>query len=386
MKLIVNLKLKPLESQRTALLQTLEKANEAANWISEQAFQHKIFKQFHLHKIVYKETKERFNLTAQMVVRLISKVADSYKIQTKKQTFFKKHGSIAYDDRIIRFKPNDLVNLWTVEGRLNIPFVMGEYQRKLFEHRKGEVDLIYRKGQFFLNCVCDVPEDSPLIPNDVIGVDFGIVNLATDSTGETFTGSEVERVRQKYSKLRQTLQHKASKQSQSGKRPRSIHKLLKRLGGREKNFRNLENHRIAKNLVNKAKAQGSALALENLKGIRNRTEKTVRKSQRATHSGWSFFELRSFVEYKAKLQGVPVYFVDPRNTSRECSACGYTDKANRKSQSEFVCVNCHYSTNADYNASKVIRSRAIVNLLQSSESVDFQKVNVSTGLKPSAYS
>lgn len=382
MKLIVNIKLKPLEVQHAALLETLKEANKACNWISEKAFENKTFSQFHLHKIVYKPAREMFNLSSQMVIRQIAKVSDSYKIQNKKQTTFKPLGSIAYDDRIISFKQNDIVSIWTVKGRLNIPFVMGDYQRKLFEHRKGEVDLIYRKGQFFLNCVCDVLEDSPLIPDDIIGVDFGIVSLATDSTGETFTGSEVERVRQKYSKQRQILQHKASKQSQSGKRPRSIHKLLKRLGGREKNFRKLENHRIAKNLVNKAKAQNCALALEDLSGIRKRTEKRLRKSQKARHSGWSFFELRSFVEYKSKLNGVPVYFVDPRNTSRTCSACGYTDKANRKTQSDFECVNCHYSTNADYNASKVIRSRATVNLLQSSESVDFQKVNVITGLKP----
>lgn len=273
--MVVNLKLKPLEMQSDALLETMKEANKACNWISEKAFENKIFSQFHLHKIVYKPAREMFNLSSQMVIRQIAKVSDSYKIQNKKQTTFKPLGSIAYDDRIISFKQNDIVSIWTVKGRLNIPFVMGEHQRKLFEHRKGEVDLIYRKGQFFLNCVCDVPEDSPLIPNDVIGVDFGIVSLATDSTGETFTGSEVERVRQKYSKLRQTLQHKASKQSQSGKRPRSIHKLLKRLGGREKNFRKLENHRIAKNLVNKAKAQNCALALEDLSGIQKANRETA---------------------------------------------------------------------------------------------------------------
>ncbi len=369
MKLIVNLKLKPLEIQSDALLDTMREANKACNWISEKAFEQNTYSQFHLHKIVYKSVREIFNLSAQVVVRCIAKVSDSYKIQNKKQTTFKPLGSIAYDDRIISFKKSDIVSIWTTKGRLNIPFVMGEHQGKLFQHRKGEIDLIYRKGEFYLNAVCDVPEDNPLVPDDIIGIDFGVVSLATDSTGETFTGANVEKVRQKYFYQRQLLQHKASKQSQNGKRPCNIHKLLKRLSGREKNFRKLENHRISKKLVEKAKALNSGIALEDLKHIRKRIEKTARRSQKAKISGWSFFELRSFVEYKSKLNGVPVYLINPRNTSRTCHQCGHCEKANRVSQSEFVCKNCNLHINSDFNAAQNIRGRGLVNVLQSSESV-----------------
>mgnify|MGYP001340850258 CR=1 FL=1 len=56
------------------------------------------------------------------------------------------------------------------------------------------------------------------------------------------------------------------------------------------------------------------------------------------------------MEYKARLAGVRVAFVDPRNTSRTCSACGYCDKGNRKSQAEFRCLHCGFSCNADFNA------------------------------------
>jgi putative transposase len=368
-KLIVNLKLKPLDSQIVMLHDTMFFANEACNWISEQAFQNKIFKQFNIHKLVYKSVRERFPLSAQTVVRAIAKVADSYKIQTAKQTAFKMFGSIAYDDRIISFKKDDLVSIWTTHGRTNIPFVMGEHQRKLFAYRKGEVDLIRRRGIFYLNCVCDVPEDSPLIPNDILGVDFGIVNLATDSTGETFSSVGVEAVRQKYTNQRQRLQHKASKQSQSGKRPRSIHKLLKRLGGREKDFRKHQNHIISKRLVEKAKAQNCTIAIENLKGIRQRTEKRLRKNQRAKHSGWGFYQLRAFLEYKAKLNGVQIVAVCPRYTSQTCHACGHCEKANRKSQSEFECVNCHHKDLADFNAALNIRGKALVAKPQESENI-----------------
>ncbi|WP_332881804.1 transposase [Methanosarcina horonobensis] len=94
------------------------------------------------------------------------------------------------------------------------------------------------------------------------------------------------------------------------------------------------------------------MALENLSGIRQRT--TVRKAEREKHEKWTFLELRNFIEYKAKLAGVLVLLVDPRNTSRQCSVCGYTDKGNRKIQETFSCLACEHTENADFNASKKI--------------------------------
>ena len=381
MKLIVNLKLKPLESQHADLLQTLERAGDACNWISEQAFENKVFKQFNIHKITYLSAKDKFSLSAQMVIRAISKVADSYQIQKHKQTEFRKHGSVAYDSRILTFKSGDKVSLWTLNGRQTIPFVCGTHQRKLLPFLKGEVDLIYRTGQFFLNAVADVPEESPMIPDNVIGVDFGVVNLATTSDGEPFSGKDVETVRLKYTTQRQVLQRKASKQSQNGKRPRSIHKLLKRIGRREKNFRQLTNHEISKKLVESAKGTNRAIAVENLKGIRTRIEKRFRKSQRAKISGWSFYQLREFLSYKAKLNGIQIIAVDPKYTSQTCNNCGHCEKANRKTQAEFECVRCLHKDLADINAAKNIRGIALVNMRQESESVNLSKVNVITGSK-----
>ncbi len=369
MKLIVNIKLKPLEMQSDALLDTLRETNKACNWISQKAFENKIYGQFYLHKIVYKSAREIFSLSAQIVVRAIAKVADSYKIQKERQTTFKPVGSIAYDDRIISFKKDDFVSIWTTKGRLSIPFVMGEHQRMLFQYRKGEVDLIYRKGNFYLNCVCDVPEESPIIPVDVLGVDFGIVNIAVTSDGQPFSGQDVEAVRLKNFDQRQLLQHKSSKQTQSGKRPRHIHELLKRLAGREKNFRKHENHVISKNLVNCAKDTNRGIAIENLKGIKSRIGNRFRKSQRAKISGWSFFQLREFITYKAKLNGVDIITVDPKYTSQTCNKCKHCEKANRKSQAEFECVQCLHKDLADFNAAKNIRDIGLVNIRQSSESI-----------------
>jgi putative transposase len=294
MKLIVNLKLQPSQEQARILRETLELTNQACNEISAMAWAARTFKQFNLHKLAYQNIRNSFNLSAQMVVRSIAKVADAYKLEKNKQRLFRKHGAISYDDRIISFKKEDKVSIWTTEGRQTMPFLCGDYQRKLFPFRKGEVDLIYRQSSFYLNVVCDIDEPEIKPTPDILGVDFGVVNIATDSDGQTFSGAEIERVRQQRSQRRQMLQHKASRQSQAGKRPRSIHHLLKRLSGREQNFKKHTNHYISKQLVRQAQDSERAVAIESLTHIRSRTR--FRRSQRARMSGWSFAQLRQFVD------------------------------------------------------------------------------------------
>ena len=207
-----------------------------------------------------------------------------------------------------------------------------------------------RKGIWYalLSVSMEVPD--PLKTEQFIGVDMGVVKIAVDSQGEEFSGSPVEKVRQRYHNLRKTLQKKGSK---------SAKRHLKKISRREANYRKDVNHVISKKLVEKAKDTQSGIAIENLKGIRKRV--TVRKSQRAKHHSWAFYQLGSFIEYKAKREGIPFVKVDARNTSRECSQCHHIDKKNRKTQALFLCLNCGHSDNADHNAAKVISQRASVN-------------------------
>lgn len=183
MKLTVNLKLQPNSEQANLLRQTMERANAAANYASEVAWNTRTFHQFRLQKIVYHDIKERFALSAQMVVRCVAKVADAYKLDRKSKRIFRPHGSIAYDDRILRFKPGDQVSIWALGGRQVVPFVCSDYQRRFLPSRKGEVDLVYHNGAFYLNVVCEVDEPPAANATDFIGVDLGIVNIATDSDG-----------------------------------------------------------------------------------------------------------------------------------------------------------------------------------------------------------
>jgi putative transposase len=347
MKLTLQLRLLPSPEQKADLLATAERFNEAASFAAEQGFAAKRFGQVNIHRLAYTAIRERFGLSAQMTVRAIAKAVEAFRRDKSKCPKFKKHGAITYDERVLSFKGLTEVSLWGLAGRHRMSFVCGAYQKALHGRIKGQADLVYRDKKLFLLCTIDLPDGAPIEIKDALGVDLGIVNIAADSTGETFSGSKVEEVRRYYAKRRKVLNRVGTK---------SACRRLSKIRRREANFRRNENHRIAKRIVAKAKATGCAIVLEELRGIRDRVA-VKSKQQRARHSGWSFFQLRAFVEYKARLAGVPVILVDPRNTSRTCSQCGYCDKGNRQAQESFRCLHCGYSTNADYNAARNLRDR-----------------------------
>lgn len=333
------------------MLKTLERANEACNQISEVAWNNRVFSQFKIHHLTYRDIRDTTDLTAQMVVRCISKVADAYKLDKKTKRTFKPLGAIAYDDRILRwYVSKQEVSIWTIAGRLRVPFLAGLPQLELLKHQHGESDLVYIRGDFYLFATCEIEDPEQIEPVDVLGIDLGIVNIATDSDGQTFSGSQVNNVRHRHRRLRKKLQ---AKQTKSAKR------RLKKLSGKEARFAKDVNHAISKRIVEKAQRTKRAIALEELKGIRNRVR--ARKPQRATLHSWSFHQLGDFIGYKAQRAGVPIIFVDPRNTSRTCPVCGCVDKANRSTQANFSCVVCGHSGLADHIASINIGRRAAVN-------------------------
>ena len=351
MKLVATVKLLVEPEERDRLLRTMERVNEACNWLAEQAFALRSADKLRLQKLFYAEMRTRFGLGAQHVVRAISKVCEVYKRDREKTPRFRPHGAIAYDQRLYTFKNGlDRLSLACLDGRLVVPVVIGPYFKARLEGARGQADLVYLKGKLFLYVTVDVPDGSPIDPEGWLGVDLGIRNLATDNDGEHSTGAQVEAVRQKYASHRQRLQRAGTKNAR---------RHLKKIAGKEARFRSIENHRISQRIVKKAKGTGRGIAMEDLHDIHDRA--TVRKGQRAQRMGWAFYQLRAYVTYKALLAGVRVCIVDPRNTSRTCLACGLIDKKSRKSQSEFVCTGCGFAEHADVVGATNISRRASVN-------------------------
>ena len=344
MKLVVT------PDQSDALKRTMIAANAVCDSLSAWVWDNQVFGQFPLHKGQYAAQRASSGLTAQVIVRCIGKVADSYKLDKRTQRTFQPTGAIAFDDRILKwYVDKGQVSIWSVDGRIKLPFVCGAYQHGLLAFRQGEADLAFVNGNFYLMATISIPDPLLVETNGVLGIDLGIVELATDSEGHSYSGAAVKALR------RSIRAHRGGLQKCGTKRAR---RTLKKMNRKASRFSKHINHVISKQLVQSALFSRKALALENLKNIRERAN-GFNREMRWQMGNWAFDQLKGFIAYKAKKAGVAVYFVDPRNTSRTCSECGHCNKANRKSQSQFLCLQCGFQTNADMNASVNISRKGL---------------------------
>ncbi|MCJ0873986.1 transposase [Streptomyces sp. AP-93] len=369
MKIVAQVKLLPASVyDADALAATLRACNRAANHASAVAFAEGLKRRNVLQEKVYFALKADYDLGAQPAVRVVKKVCDAYATlkgnvkagslgpegsrrrlrAESKPIVFREDAAQPFDDRILTWNlDRQTVSIWTVAGRLKgITFVCSPNAMKLLTSRKGESDLVMRDGMFFLIATIEVPEPEAYAPAGFLGVDLGIVNIATTSDGDILAGRALNRYRQRHRDLRRKLQ---------AKRTKSAKRVLKRVGRREARHAANTNHIIAKKLVTTAERTSRGIALEDLGGIRQRV--TAKKDQRARLHSWAFAQLGSFVEYKARRAGVPVVFVDPRNTSRQCSECRHTHRSNRVAQARFVCRSCGTVMHADHNGSRNIAHR-----------------------------
>lgn len=349
MKLTLPVQLAPTPEQHRALAKTMRRFNAACDAIAVTAFREHCANKVALQKLVYYDIRRDFGLSAQLTIRAISKTVEAYKRDRSIKPRFRPNGAIPYDQRIMSWKGLEHVSLLTLDGRQRVATRFGEYQAGRLDKRQGQADLVLRNGAFYLFVTLDVPEP-PLEPaSDYLGVDLGIVNLAVDSDGTVHTGEAIERQRRIHNHRRRNLQRKGTRQAR---------RKLRRISSRQQRSQRDTNHVISKKLVRHAKDTGRGIALEDLRGIRDRV--TVRRRQRSRHTNWGFAQLRSFIQYKAQLSGVPVLLVDPRNTSRTCPTCGLVDKGNRVTQSQFLCIGCGFAGLADAVAARIIRARALV--------------------------
>jgi len=359
MKLVLQTQLLPDELSSARLRETVERFNEACNWLAGVAFDSKITRAFDLHKVAYRDLREKFDLPADMAVRCLAQVCDAYKRDKSIRPTFRKHAAVPYSmGKNIGFKGVDRVSISTLNGRVIVPFIMGKYQADRFTLKKGQSDLMLRKdGKWFLVVTVDVPDGTPVPPSDFIGVDLGVTNIAVDSDGSIHQARGVEAKRVALFRRRRALGKKTKDASRRTRR--ACHNAIVRMEQKESRYRRDVNHQISKQLVAKAKDTGRGIALEDLQGIRDRAP--FQRHQRAKMGSWAFYQLRAFIEYKARLAGIFTIAVDPRNTSRTCNECGHCEKANRRSQAEFKCLSCGHEALADLNAARNIRARAAVN-------------------------
>lgn len=344
MKLVLKIKILPTQEQERFLLATMEEANRACGYISDVAWENRTFNQFKVHHLCYHDVRQKFNLSAQMVARCISKVADAYKLDRKKKREFRTHGSISYDARILSYK-DDSISIWTTEKRQKMPFAC--HNKEYIPYIKGEADLAYKKGKFFLYQTIDIPEPERKPAKEIVGLDFGITDIVCTSEGKTYSSDTLNEYRAKRLRIRGSIQSKGT---------RGCKRLLKRLSGREKTTATIINHTISKKIVSEAKDRGVGLAIEDLRNIKS-TAKRRNKTFRRKLNSWNFGQLRAFLAYKCAILGVQLVVVEPAYTSQTCSHCHHIGERHNKS---FKCKHCGNDMDADINAARNIALLGVV--------------------------
>jgi len=355
---IVPIKL-DVRASAPALVETARRFNAAATWIARVCWDEGITNTNTAHHRVYGHTRADFGLGAQLAVCARAKAMEAIKAERRKGgetcPAWRADAAVRYDARTYRLLPLDGVSLNTVAGRVTCRLLPGQRQRDMLLDTGwliGGADLVQKQGVWYVHLTQHRPAPPTDEPTSYIGVDLGIVNLATTDDGTTYNGARVKAVRERRFRHRQRLQKRNTRRARA---------RLRLLAQKEAAFQRDVNHCISKQLVAKAKRECKALALEDLTGINERTKTMVRQSQRRQRMSWAFYQLRVFTVYKTLAESVALVYVDARNSSRTCARCGYCDKGNRRDQSHFLCLRCGHAANADQNAAENHAARALVN-------------------------
>jgi IS605 OrfB family transposase len=317
-----------------SIVNTFTIYKKALQFCIDTGWKMKIKNNIQLHPFVYTQIRN-FGLPSQLTVACIKQACGMLK-KAKTKPFINKT-SIRYNTpRSFSFK-NNILSIGTINGRVKIPIKIPEYSLKYFNNFEIRESLLIQsfKGDYYFTFTFlkETPNNLDL-QRRVLGVDLGINNLAVTSDKQFFKLPQVKKIKRKFKFLRTKLQAKGT---------RSSKRLLRKLSGKEKRFMAYTNHCISKQIVDNF--DGCKIIMENLKGIRKRNRG---RTMNYWISNWSFFQLQSFIEYKAIMKGIEVIRVSPFKTSQICSHCGCLGS---RSKGFFSCVHCGYSLSADLNAS-----------------------------------
>ena len=253
---------------------------------------------------------------------------------------------VLHDKRCATFH-DESVSLATVDGRIEVEYVLPDEDRdtphgRYLDNDDYEVtgaELHNKDGEWFLHLrtKAEMESDRPKQATTGHSTVLGVNQLAVTSMGTFWSGHEFDHWRREYEKRRASLQQCGS---------RHAHENIQSVGQKETGRFKMMLHRIANGIIEEAAENGcTVITFEGLTGIRDRL------SGASWGHKWAFERLYEYAEYKAELHGIDVEKVDPENTSRRCSHCGFTHPDNRDGE-EFACLKCGYENHADYNAAK----------------------------------
>ena len=349
MKLTLRIKLRPLTGRKEKMLvEAIEEFKACVNeWLKAIDELGEKPNRGNLHSFAYQRIRDMFNLHSNVIQDAMNLAIEIWRGNRNRDSGKKP----IFDSDCIYFKGVDvkiendgLIVPLRPRERVYLPLYVRKYHRKYLQHKHGRV-IITKNGNEYYACVSvHVPEKEQFKPQGFLGVDFGYYNIVVvaDEKGKEIMrvqGDELIKRKEYYEQLRARRQHRLMK----------VFGIKdKDLGHKDRNYVNDLNHKIAKEIVSIAKRMRKAIVIERLKGLK-KNRKRGKKVRKILHR-WSYHDLIQKIKYKAKLEGVPVIEVSPRNTSKTCSKCGYVYKR-FKNQRIFHCPKCGLVIDRDLNAS-----------------------------------
>lgn len=238
-------------------------------------------------------------------------------------------------------------------------------------YKQGAIQITYnerkKKWMMIISYTFEAIKDETLNEDITLGIDLGIVNVATmslyDSKNNNFNsiswkeriipGDELIHYRQKIEARRKSLYiaTKWSSDNASGHGYKRKTKTANKISDKYSRFRDTYNHKISRYVVDLAiKHKAKNIQMEDLSGFSDYQSESLL-------ANWSYYDLQQKIKYKAEEKGINVIFINPQYTSKRCSKCGNIHEENRdckNNQAKFECVVCGHKENADINASKNI--------------------------------
>ena len=349
-------RLQPTLEQSQLLDNTAQAFADACNYINKTV-KPNLTNRNSIQAVCYQDVKEQFGLTANHVVRACARVAANRLTAKQKGRKVKNFKPTSFDCDARTFRVIEtgyLASLSTTGKRAKVPMRVSNYHiGKLSGRTPTSAQVCQHKdGDWYVHIQLKYDAPEPIKTNNVIGVDFGRRDIAVTSTNKSWSGKEIQEKRDKFNRVRASLQKKASQGTRSTRR--RARNILKRLSGKERRYQAWINHNISKAIINKAVATQSFISIEDLTGIRKRTNQKPRnKAERRRSNSWAFHQLRTFLEYKGIKEGIEVVAINPRYTSQTCHFCLHIGLRNNKS---FKCNNkaCGWIGDADLNGSLMI--------------------------------
>lgn len=261
---------------------TLQAFSDACTYIN-QTVDPKLTNKPRIQGLVYEQVREQFELSANLAIRAIARVSSNRKTAKQKGKPVRafKPTSVDYDARIFAFREKDwTVSLTLVGGRERFKLAIGNYQLGLLKGTSPSSATLCKRqdGSYYVNIQIKSEAPDPM-PSRVIGVDMGRRDIAVTSIGDKWDGKQITDIRDKFVRVRASLQQKASKGTRST-RPRA-RQILQRPSGKERRYQTWPKHNISKLIVLSALQHNAIIAIEDLTGIRERTNQQPRnKSER----------------------------------------------------------------------------------------------------------